>query len=282
MQAASNHAHVRIVQSRQNSRVKELRATLKKGAKTESGLVAIEGTHLVEEALHSGLQVSTVFIRSGDNHLLEALPFSANTELLELTPDVFSSAVTTESPQGIAAFITPRDFDLHAVLKLKSPLLAVAVNLQDPGNFGTLVRSAEAFGAAAVLAAKPSANIWNPKSLRASSGSAFRMPVFYEPLPALMQTLKEHGIRRIAATVEGGTPAQQIDLTGPVALFIGNEGSGLLPDIVAACGERITIPCPGHVESLNAAIAASILLYEASRQRDAKRAPRRHTIIQAP
>jgi TrmH family RNA methyltransferase len=270
MQAASNYAHIRIVQSRQNSRVKELRSALKKGTKTESGLVAIEGFHLLEEALRSRLRVATVFIRSGEYSVLERLPLSGQTEVLELSQDVFSSAVTTESPQGIAAFVEPLQSGETALFQSAKPLLAVSVNLQDPGNFGTLIRSAEAFGASGLFAVKPSPNVWNPKSLRASSGSAFRLPVLYADLQHVMLTLQKQGIRRIAATVDGGTPAQKIDLTQPSAIFIGNEGSGLPSEIVEVCDDRITIPCPGPVESLNAAIAASILLYEASRQRQAK------------
>jgi TrmH family RNA methyltransferase len=270
MQAASNYAHIRIVQSRQNSRVKELRSALKKGAKTESGLVAIEGIHLLQEALRSDLRVVAIFFRSGEQSLIDDLPLSRETELLELPEEVFSSAVTTESPQGVAAFVEPLEHDENVVFGGAHPLLAVAVNLQDPGNFGTLVRSAEAFGASGMIAVKPSPSMWNPKSLRASSGSAFRLPVVYADLEYAMDTLAKRGIRRIAATVDGGIPAQQFDLTRPVALFIGNEGSGLPPEIVKACDDRITIPCPGPVESLNAAIAASILLYEASRQRGAK------------
>ena len=267
MQAASNHAPIRIVQSRQNSRVKELRSALKKGSKNDSGQIAIEGFHLIEEALRSDLRVATLFLRSGDHPLLEQLPLSHDTEILELPADVFASAVSTESPQGIAALVEPPTFAMEDAFAAVHPLLAVAVNLQDPGNFGTLVRSAEAFGAAGVLAVKPSANIWNPKSLRASSGSAFRLPVAYGDLPVFMNALRSRGIQRLAATVDGGAPAQQLDLTQPIALFIGNEGSGLPPELVNKCDGRITIPCPGPVESLNAAIAASILLYEASRQR---------------
>jgi RNA methyltransferase, TrmH family len=270
MQAAFNHAHIRIVQSRQNSRVKELRSALKKGARTESGLIAIEGFHLLEEALRSGLRVATIFFRSGENHALENLPHSSHTEILELSPEVFASAVTTESPQGIAAFVEPPEFHLNDLFAVQNPLFTVAVNLQDPGNFGTLVRSAEAFGATGLLAVKPSPSIWNPKSLRASSGSAFRLPVVYADQQHFMQELERRGIRRIAATVDGGNPAPKLDLTRPSAIFIGNEGSGLSPETVAACDDRITIPCPGPVESLNAAIAASILLYEAARQRQAK------------
>lgn len=270
MHSASNHAHVRIVQSRQNARVKELRATFKKGSRNEYGLIAIEGIHLVEEALRSGLKITTVFLSADAQELIEKLPLQRGTEILVLPPDVFLSAVSTESPQGIAALVEPPDFDFDRLLAAENPLFTVVVNLQDPGNFGTIVRSSEAFGATGVLAVKPSASIWNPKSLRASSGSAFRMPVIYAGHFLYLNALRLHKVRRFAATVDGGTPASQLDLRGPVAFFIGNEGSGLPEDIVRECDERVTIPTPGPVESLNAAIAASILLYEAARQRTHK------------
>lgn len=267
MQPASNHAHVRIVQSRQNARVKELRAALRKSEKTKAGLIAIEGMHLVEEALRSHLKIITIFLSDDAQHLIETLRLPPGTEILVLPPDIFSSAVSTESPQGIAALVEPPDFDIGQLLAAENPLFTVAVHLQDPGNFGTIVRSSEAFGATGVLAVKPTAGIWNPKSLRASSGSAFRMPVIYAGIHLYLNMLRLHGIRRIAATVHGGTPASQLDLTGSVAFFIGNEGSGLPEDIIRECDDRVTIPTPGPVESLNAAIAASILLYDAARQR---------------
>ena len=274
MHPASNHAHVRIVQSRQNARVKELRATLKKGSRNESGLIAIEGVHLIEEALRSGLKIMTTFLSADALNLIENLRIPPETEILVLPPDVFLSAVSTESSQGIAALVEPPEFDFDELLAAENPLFTVVVHLQDPGNFGTIVRSSEAFGATGVLAVKPSAGIWNPKTLRASSGSAFRMPVIYAGLPLYMNALRLQGIRRLAATVDGGTPASQLDLSGPTAFFIGNEGSGLAAEIIQECDERITIPTPGPVESLNAAIAASILLYEAARQRSGSIASR--------
>jgi TrmH family RNA methyltransferase len=270
MQAALNHAHVRIVQSRQNARVKELRAALRKGEKTASGLVALEGLHLVEEALRSGLRILTVFVRSGNLALLNQLRIGLETEILELSPDVFSSAVTTESPQPIAALVEAPAFSPDAIFSAPNPLLLVSAGLQDPGNLGTIIRSAEAFGAAGITTLPGTVSAWNPKALRASAGSAFRLPVVPLDAKTLFSSLRVHGIRAVATTVEGGTPAQKLDLSQPVALFIGNEGSGLPEEIVGQCDERITISCPGPVESLNAAIAASILLYEASRQRGRK------------
>jgi RNA methyltransferase, TrmH family len=267
MQAASINARIRIVQSRQNARVKELRAALRKGEKTGTGLVAIEGMHLVEEALRSGLRLSAVFVRSSSLNLLNQLRISDDIEILELPADLFESAVTTESPQGIAALAEAPAFTFENILAAPQPLIVVSTGLQDPGNLGTVIRSAEAFGATGLIALPGTVSIWNPKTLRASSGSAFRLPIVPASSKDLLQTLRASGIRALATTVNGGAPAQQVDLSQPTALFIGNEGSGLSAELIRECDGSITIPCPGPVESLNAAIATSILLYEAARQR---------------
>jgi len=272
MPPASNHAHVRIVQSRQNARVKELRAALRKSEKTGSGLIALEGQHLVEEALRSGLRIATLFVRSGSINLANNLSLQPQTEILELPPEIFASAATTESPQPIAALAEAPVFSLEQILAEPRPpkqhtLIIVSAGLQDPGNLGTIVRSAEAFGASGIVTLPGTVSIWNAKALRASSGSAFRLPVVSATVKDLFPALRSHRIGTLATTVDGGTPAQQLDLTQPTAIFIGNEGSGLASELINQCDERVTIPTPGPVESLNAAIAASILLYEAARQR---------------
>ncbi len=268
MQAASNHAHVRIVQSRQNARVKDLRAALRKGEKNDAGLIALEGRHLVEEALRSGLRITALFVRSGSLGLLKDLPLPVHTEILELPPDIFSSAVTTESPQPIAGLAVAPGFTLDNILAKPRPLILVSAGLQDPGNLGTIVRSAEAFGASGIVALPGTVSIWNPKALRASSGSAFRLPFVSTSANDLFAALRKYRIRTVATAADSGTPAPQANLSQPIALFIGNEGNGLASELANRCDVRITIPCPGPVESLNAAIAASILLYEASRQRE--------------
>jgi TrmH family RNA methyltransferase len=267
MQPVSNRAHVRIVQSRQNARVKDLRAALRSGSQTDSGLIALEGQHLVEEALRSGLHIPILFIRSGSLSLADILPLQPHTEILELPPDIFLSAVTTESPQPIAALAEAPAFTLEDVLAKPHPLIIVSAGLQDPGNLGTIIRSAEAFGATGLIALPGTVGIWNPKALRASSGSAFRLPVVYATTQKLFPAFRTKRIRTVATSVDHATPAQQFDLTQSIALFIGNEGSGLPPDLTNQCEDRITIPTPGPVESLNAAIATSILLYETVRQR---------------
>lgn len=263
--------------------------------------------------MRSGLRIATLFVRSGSEALLApgaspetafADPAFAETEVLELPADIFASAVTTESPQGIAALVEAPRFTLTDVLGADAlgtdalranaqansnidartlPLVVIAAGLQDPGNLGTLVRSAEAFGATGVVTLPGTVSLWNAKALRASSGSAFRLPVVAASEAEAFAALSGRGIRVYAAVAAQGEEAPSCHLHHAVALMIGNEGSGLSRALLAQADARITIPCPGPVESLNAAIAASVLLYEASRQRGATHPKvEMHTIYETP
>ncbi len=267
MPPASQHLHSRIVQSRQNSRVKELRSSLSSGTRSENGRVGIEGEHLLLEAVRSRVEIAAVFFRSGEEASLDRIGLDAPVDVIELPKEVFASVVTTESPQGIAALVVPRVFSLDDALGGEAPLIVIAAELQDPGNLGTLIRSAEAFGASGVIALPGTVSQWNAKAMRASSGSVFRLPVVAAAEDEVFSRLRSLGVRTFAAVAERGISATESRLSGPVALLIGNEGRGLSPELLARADARITIPCPGPVESLNAAIAGSILLYEASRQR---------------
>ena len=274
MFAGSLNTRLRLVESRQNPRVKELRAALSRTGRTPSGLIAIEGEHLTAEALRSQLRFATIFLREGYQPPF-ALPSDA--EPLLLPSDVFSSAVATEQPQGIAALVHPPAFSIEDLFAAAAPLILVLAGLQDPGNVGTLLRSAEAFGATGVLLLPGAANPWNPKALRASAGSAFRVPAIHATEPEALNLFDRHRIPAIAAVARSGISVTKAPLAGPCALLIGNEGVGLSKILVSAAKHRVTIPTPGDVESLNAAIAGSLLLYEASRQRTQKAARLRQT-----
>jgi RNA methyltransferase, TrmH family len=264
----------RIVQSRQNARVKELRAGFARASRTEHGYIAIEGEHLLLEAVSARLRISAVFVRAGSEHFLNHLDLPESTEVLSLPPDVFSSAVLTEAPQGIAALVEPPAFTLDQILNAPAAqLILIAAGLQDPGNLGTLIRSAEAFAATGLITLPGTVSPWNQKALRASAGSVFRLPVIAARPDAagnedeIFPALESRGITALAAVATDDDPLTHYDLTHPTALILGNEGSGIPPEILRHATARITIPTPGPVESLNAAIAGSILLYEASRQR---------------
>jgi TrmH family RNA methyltransferase len=257
----------RRVESRQNARVKELRAGLSRGMRTAHNHIAIEGLHLVQEAIKSGLNLDTVFLQEGNEELLQRFP-SGDAEVLILTEDVFLSAAMTEHPQGVAALVEAPQFTVQAMFPSApgpAPLVVIAAGLQDPGNLGTLVRSAEAFGATGMILLPGTVSLWNAKTLRASSGSAFRLPVLALTAEAAFTTLRDHRVRIFAAVARDGD--SEADLHGPSALLIGNEGSGLPEAWIAQADARVTIPFTGAVESLNAAIAGSVLLYDAMRQR---------------
>jgi TrmH family RNA methyltransferase len=260
---------IRIVQSKQNARVKELRAALLRPGRNGSGVAALEGVHLLAEALRSGVELETVFVAQGHEELLGelGLAVSGSAEVLALPREILDSAVTTESPQPIAALARTRNWGWPELFQAKS-LIVVLAGIQDPGNLGTILRSAEAFGASGVVSLPGTVSQWNPKAMRASAGSVFRMPFISAPAQEAFAALRKAGVRTLAAMAHEAQPLGESDLTGPVALVIGAEGSGLAPELAAECDARITIPCPGPVESLNAAVAASILLYEAARQRD--------------
>ncbi len=252
-----------VITSSANPRVKQLRAALQGNARLASGLLALEGDHMLEEALNSNQALKTIFLteqREAPTYL------STNIEVLHLTADLFAAVTETRTPQGIAALFVPPVSTLTSILeKPSTPLLVLAVNLQDPGNLGTIIRSALAFGATGLLTTAGTVSPWNQKTMRASAGSIFRLPLATAGLEDI-ELLKQQGIRLVAAVKDNALPIHQADLTQPTAFLIGNEGAGLSQDWLRLADQRITIPTPGPVESLNAAVAASILLYESSRQ----------------
>jgi TrmH family RNA methyltransferase len=237
-------------------------------------LAGIEGPNLLEEALRAGLCVSCVFVAQGAEHLLDGLELPAQTEVLLVPRELLDSALSTETPQPIAALVEPPNWTWPDILTGRGnrrPLIVVLAGLQDPGNLGTIVRSAEAFGATGILSLPGTVSAWNPKALRASAGSAFRLPLLSVDAENSFARLREAGVKiwttAVPTAANGAQPAGRIDLAWPVALVIGNEGNGVPAELAAHADGAVTIPCPGPVESLNAAIAASILLYEASSQR---------------
>jgi RNA methyltransferase, TrmH family len=263
---------LRIVQSKQNPRLKQLRKALAQPLRDANGrvLVGIEGPNLLKEALQAGLHVECVFVAEGSERLLEGLALDAKIEVLQLPKSLLDSVLITEAPQALAALVEPPDWTWAHVLgaqRKTATLIVVVAGLQDPGNLGTILRSAEAFGADGVVCLPGTVSAWNPKAVRASAGSVFRLPLLTTSEPIAMERLREAGVKVWTTTVHGAQPADFVDLAEPVAILIGNEGNGVPVDLAAMADGALTIPCPGPVESLNAAVAASVLLYEASRQR---------------
>ncbi|MGC2695851.1 MAG: RNA methyltransferase [Candidatus Angelobacter sp.] len=262
---------LRRVSSRQNALVKDLRKAFTQTEPTAEGYIAVEGVRIIEEGIRSGLRFQAVFFsEAGRAHAARLLPqIASQVEILLLPADVFSSAVNTESPQGVAALVKLRPAKFEDLVEQVAPelLLIGVAGVQDPGNLGTIIRSAEAFGARAILLGEKTASHFNPKAVRASAGSLFREPLIRVKLGESIATLKQQGVRVLATSSHKGKPLHEADFTGSAMIVVGNEGAGVPGEILALADELVTIPHSPRVESLNAGIAASILLYEAARQR---------------
>jgi TrmH family RNA methyltransferase len=269
---------LRIVQSKHNPRLKQLKRALAQPlSETGAGgrvLAGIEGPNLLAEAVRAGLRIECVFVAEGNERLLAALPLDRNAEILLLPKALLDSALTTEAPQPIAALVEPFDWIWRDLLEggvdgqtEAKPLVLVLAGLQDPGNLGTVLRSAEAFGASGVISLPGTVSAWNAKAVRASAGSVFRVPTLSAEVEECFMRLRVAGIQVWTTSVRGAQPVDFADLAGPAAVLIGNEGNGVPNELAAMADGALTIPCPGPVESLNAAVAASVLLYEAARQR---------------
>ncbi len=275
--APSAQERLRRIEGRHNPLIKQLRQAFSRSELTDSGDCAIEGFRIVEEAIRSGLRISAVFFRESAQDRAERLlpQIGAQVETLLLPDKLFDSLVPSESPQGVAALVRLKTFSLDDLIERThvGPIIALA-SLQDPGNLGTILRSAEAFGSAGLILGEGTVSIYNSKVVRGSAGSVFRLPVIHaheksasEKLKDVSERLRAEGVRLMATSSHKGTPLDHADLKRPVAIFFGNEGAGLPRDVVAQLDEVVAIPHSAQVESLNAGVAASIVLYEAARQK---------------
>lgn len=279
-----------VITSRDNRSLKIFRAALRATGPAAGEPIALEGPRLIEEAVRYGLRIDSLLVSdSGERSLEKILQAAADTEhgiplskILRTTDKLFAGIAATETPQGIAALVHPREWNFDDILKGRAdsdgayrgtpPLVAVLAGVQDPGNVGTIVRSAEAFAATGIVAARGTADPWSPKALRASAGSALRIPLLRGiAIPVLLAQLHIAELKVYAAaansTRQASSTADSPDWTAPAALFIGSEGAGLPPEVLHAADAVASIPIAEEVESLNAGVAASLLLYEAARQR---------------
>lgn len=262
---------IREITSGTNSLLKVFRHALAEGT-TRDGWLAVEGPFLVEEALraeratiHSLLVASQALQRLQD--LLARSP--REVEIAQVSERLFRKVAQTENPQGIAALVELRECTLDTILRQQHVLLLVACGLQDPGNLGTILRSGHAFGASALVTLEGTVSPFNPKATRASAGAVFHLPVVAGENPeALFKKLRAAQVRIVAADRHSPSPISRADLRGPFAILIGQEAAGLSPEIAREAEMLLSIPIRAGMDSLNAATAASVLLYEAARQRE--------------
>lgn len=273
---------IRKLASPANSLVKIFRRALREGV-TREGWLAIEGPLLLEEALDArarsegdrtgGCTVRTVLLSQSAverfGALVRRLPREA--ELAQAPDRLFQELAQTETPQGVAALVELPRHSLDALLVRREACLLVACGVQDPGNLGSMMRSAQALGAAGLLALRETVSPFNPKAVRSSAGASLRLPVFRSLDAAeLFPRLRSARITIIAADRHSSTSVAEADLRGRVAFLIGREAEGVHEKLLHEADVRLSIPIRPEMDSVNAAVAAGVFLYEAARQRGFK------------
>ena len=277
-----------MITSTSNAQIKELAKLQKKSRlRDEMGIFLVEGPRMVEEIPKERIErlyISESFERKNPAYIRE---LGVPAEVLSDT--VFSYISDTKNPQGILAVVKRLEYTMEDVLgksaskceeksgekeknpedhQIRVPHVIVLDNLQDPGNLGTIFRTAEAAGATGILLSSDSVDVYNPKVIRSTMGAVFRMPFFYvKDLPAVVKSLSSQGIRTYAAHLNGKNAYDEEDYTEGCAFLIGNEGNGLRDEVSECADCLIRIPMCGKAESLNAAVAAAVLMFEAGRQR---------------
>lgn len=266
---------VEIIRSRSNPLVRRLRGLKEK---SDDELCLVEGPKLLWEALRAGVAIveiaaTTRWEAAGSSQPLRTELLERGLRIRSLADDVLDSLSETEASQGILALATRPHFDESALVpEHGAALLVVAVGIQNPGNLGGLLRTAEAAGATGACLTEGTADPFSWKALRGSMGSAFRLPHVRGGDPeAILMRLRGQGLRIVATVAEDGAPYASAKLAGRVALVFGSEGPGLPAGLLRLADERVTIPLHPPVESLNVGVAAGILLFEAARQRRGER-----------
>jgi len=248
-----------------NPKLSSLRKALVQGTLTPEGRLGLEGPHLIQEAMRSGIPIEDLFL-SGDTPIPENVRAAAVHRVPE---SAFRTMARTRESQGVIGLVVPPPQSLDRIFERvgEGPVL-VLCGLQDPGNVGAILRSAEAFGAAGVVATPETAGCYNDKLVRASAGSLLRLPVaWHTPIGKFAREAAKRNVRIIGTSASGDTGLDAVDFTIPTAILIGSEGSGLDAGAREHADFMFRIPMADPVDSLNAATAAAIVLYEASRKR---------------
>ncbi|SFS45117.1 RNA methyltransferase, TrmH family [Paenibacillus sp. BC26] len=264
----TNNKRMMSITSVQNEKVKAMAALLEKKHRDRTGRFIIEGVHLVQEALLAGADVETIVIdmERGIPGELRTLLGQTDCELIEATPAVMAKCTGTDSPPPVFGVAAKPYADVSNLYQQDS-LVVVLDGVRDPGNVGTIIRSADAVGAHAVVLGRGCVDLYNPKTVRSTMGSLFHLPVIEGDLSELLPEAKKHGISLVGTSLQASATCYSYNWSGATWLLMGSESQGLSGDVLGQVDTSIIIPMHGHSESLNVAMASTILLYEALRQR---------------
>lgn len=260
-----------MITSGANARVKQIVQWQNKAKERRKDKVFLaEGFKMYEEAPEASV-LEVYLSQDMEEKALETATLSEKlkrTGYETVASDVFAKMSDTQTPQGILTVLKQPEYSLEELLRQKNPLFVVLENLQDPGNLGTILRTGEGAGITGVIMSNQTVDIFNPKTIRATMGSVYRVPFLYvNDLRDALQQLHDSGVHTYAAHLKGETFYDSFSFREPTAFLIGNEGNGLTKEIADLAGNYLKIPMEGQVESLNAAVATALLMYEAHRQR---------------
>lgn len=262
-----------LITSPANPRVKALAALRRRRARQQQGVTLLEGRDELALAVEAGVRPIELFIcpdlmrdDAGEGELTASIR-ALGTNVVRLSRQAFDRVAYREGPDGFLAVVPAIDRGLDALALPAAPLLLVAEGVEKPGNLGAMLRTADAVGADAVVAADPVTDWGNPNVVRSSKGTVFSVPVAAGTTEATLAWLDQHGVRLLAATPDSDVLHTDVDLTGPLAIAVGTERDGLTDRLMSVAHHRVRIPMHGRVNSLNVGTSAAVLLYEAERQR---------------
>ncbi|AQW27437.1 TrmH family RNA methyltransferase [Clostridium perfringens] len=251
------------IESKNNNLFKEIKKLKEKKHRIKSNKYLIEGLRFVEEAIKSKVSIdSIIFTESFKEKNPDLfLKINENIKLIQMNEALLKQLCSTENPQGIVGVINMQNKEL------KSGELVVLVDkVQDPGNMGTIIRTAHAAGAAGIVMTKGTVDIYNDKTLRSTMGSIFYIPIVEDNSLDFVKSLKKEGYKLVVSSLQGKNNFFEENLQGKVMIAVGNEGNGVSDEVYDIADIKVKIPMPGEAESLNVAVATSIMIYEKIRQ----------------
>lgn len=265
-----------VIYSLQNPKVKRWASLLDRKYRDREAAYLIEGVHLVKEAILSGADIEAIVyseIRGFPEELEHCLANAADAgsrlhiDRIAVSEEILEKCTDTVTPQSVFAAIRKSAITAEQIVASHRSLVLVADGIQDPGNLGTMIRSADAAGASAVLLGKGTVDLYNAKTIRSTMGSIFHLPIAYCELEEVLPIAIESNVQVVAAALQNAVSCYEADFTGDTWFVMGNEGKGVSETLLAKTNITVKIPMPGHAESLNVAMASTVLLFEAMRQR---------------
>lgn len=256
------------IHSRDNAFIKEVKKLKDKKQRAQKEQFIAEGFRFCSEALMSDFNVSTLFVSENAVDRWKSFEMEKklqnNTRVYKVTDNILNAICSTETPQGIAAIVGMKKVEVQD----KEGFYVLVDRLQDPGNLGTVIRTAHAAGALGVIVTSGTVDIYNEKTLRSTMGSIFHLPIIEDSCLKNVMKLKKNGFKLVVSSLETDNNFFDIDLKGKVIITVGNEGNGVSSEVYGIADEKVIIPMPGGAESLNAAVAAAVMMFESVRQRE--------------